>query len=95
MAKMKILGMKASKGDFEGTSFDKTTVFVETRLDDSKGTMKGYASAEYAFGTSVEFEKFKHLPFPFFADCETELVTTGKMQKTIMLSCVPIQQAKA
>lgn len=87
---LKILGMKASKGTFEGVSFDSTRVYVEVPLDDSKGNAKGFASAEYVLGLSTEYEKFKDLNFPFEAKATLEIVTTGKMQKTQMISLQPL-----
>lgn len=91
---VKVLGMKSSKGQMEnGTSFDSTKVYTETALDDSKGTAKGYAVAEFTLGTSVEFDKYKHLPFPFEASAELEIVTNGKTQKTVMHSLTPTARA--
>jgi hypothetical protein len=87
--------MKASKGQMEnGTSFDSTKVYTETPLDDSKGTAKGFAVAEFTLGTSVEFDKYKHLPFPFEAVADLELVTNGKTQKTVMHSLKPVEVSR-
>lgn len=94
--KAKILGMKASKGTMDnGTAFDSTKVYVETRLDESKGTQKGFAVAEYNFGLSDEFDKFKHLPFPLMAEVEFEQITNGKTVKTVVSSLVPQSLPKA
>lgn len=85
--KVTVTGMKASKGVLEnGQTYDSTKVFVQTRLDDSKGTAKGFATAEYNFGDSTTYDKFKHLPFPFLAEMETEAVTSGRVMKTIIVS---------
>lgn len=91
---VKVVGMKGSKGEFEGTRYDSTKVYVETSLDESKGTAKGVSTVEYSFGTAEEFEKFKHLPFPFMAAADMEIVTTGKAQKTVMLGLKPKSQVK-
>lgn len=94
--KAKILGMKASKGAMDnGQAFDSTKIYVETRLDESKGTQKGFAVAEYTFGLSDEFHKFKHLPFPLMAEIELEQITNGKTVKTVCVSVVPVTTAKA
>ena len=54
-SEVKVLGMKASKGTMEnGIAFDSTKVYTETPLDDSKGTAKGFASAEFTLGTAAE-----------------------------------------
>lgn len=82
--------MKASKGTMEnGTVFDSTKVYTETPLDESKGTAKGFASAEFTLGLAAEFEKYKHLPFPFDAVAELEIVSNGRTQKTVMHSLKP------
>lgn len=91
---VKVLGMKASKGTMEnGTAFDSTKVYTETPLDESKGTAKGFASAEFTLGTAAEFDKFRHLPFPFDAVAELEIVSNGKTQKTVMHSLKPVARS--
>lgn len=93
---VKVLGMKGSKGSMDnGTAFDSTKVYTEQQLDESKGTAKGFAVGEFTFGTSSEFDKFKHLPFPFEAEAEFEIVTNGKTNKTIMHSLKPVARALA
>lgn len=92
--KIQVVGMKSSKGQLEnGTAYDSTKVYALVDLDASKGTAKGMASSEFALGTSEEFPKFKHLPFPFEADAEMEIVTNGKTQKTVMHSLTPTARA--
>lgn len=92
---IKVLGMKSSKGTLEnGSSYDSTKVYVETSLDDSKGNAKGYSAVEYSFGKAEEFEKYKHLPFPFLAEATLEIVTTGKVQKTQLAELKPIETMK-
>jgi hypothetical protein len=89
-----ITGMKASKGEFEGTSYDSTKVYAMTDMDESKGNAKGFATIEYGFAKADEFDKYKGLAFPFKADCEMEFVTNGKSQKMVLLSVKPIASAK-
>jgi len=92
MAKVTVTGMKASKGTLEnGQAYDSTKVFVQTRLDDSKGNAKGFAIAEYNFGDAATFDKYKHLPFPFLAEMETEAITSGRVMKTIVVALNPIK----
>ena len=92
---VKVLGMKANKGTMDnGQAYDSTKVFVETALDGSKGNAKGFAVAEYALGLSAEFDKYKHLPFPFMADATVEIMTTGKVQKTVLSELRPIEMVK-
>ena len=96
MSKVNVMGMKSSKGTLEnGQGYDSTKVYVQTRLDDSKGTAKGFAIAEYNFGDSTTFDKYKHLPFPFLAEMETEVITSGRAMKTIVQSLQPLKMADA
>lgn len=91
---VKVLGMKANKGQMDnGSSYDSTRVYVETSLDESRGNAKGFAVADYTFGLSNEFERFKTLNFPFMATASFELVTTGKMQKTQLVGLEPMKGA--
>ena len=90
-----VLGMKASKGDFEGTAYDSTKVYVLTDLDASKGTAIGSSAAEYQLGKSEEFDKYKHLPFPIHGEADLEIVTNGKTQKTVMHGLRPVAPVNA
>lgn len=87
---VKVLGMKSSKGDYEGKPYDSTKVYVETKLDESKGTQKGFAAAEYAIGLSGEYDKFKHLAFPLMAEVEFEQITNGRDTKTVISEFKPV-----
>lgn len=90
-----IAGIKGSKGRLEGgQEYDSTKIYVQTDLDDSKGMGKGFATVEYSYGTSEEFHKLKHLPFPLQADAELEIVTNGRVQKTVITSLQPVELAK-
>ncbi|WP_284407862.1 hypothetical protein, partial [Acidovorax sp. SUPP3434] len=74
-----VVGMKASKGTLEnGNGYDSTKVYALIDLDASKGTAKGMSAAEFTLGTAAEFDAFKHLPFPFSAEADMEMVTNGK-----------------
>lgn len=94
IAKLKITGFKANKGQMDnGQKFDSTKVFAETRLDESKGNMRGTASTEYAIGLSDEYAKYAHLPLPFIAEAEIETVTNGKTRSQVILQLVPVKVA--
>ena len=87
-----VTGMKGSKGKLEsGQEYDSTKIYVQTELDDSKSLGKGFATVEYGFGTSEEYHKYKHLPFPLECDAELEIVTNGKTQKTQILFLRPVE----
>lgn len=93
--KVKVLGMKGSKGQMDnGKAFDSTKVYIETRLDESQGNQKGFAGAEYNFGLAYEFDKYKHLPFPMMAEVEFEQITNGKTVKTVIASLKPLNVPK-
>lgn len=92
-AQMLVTGMKKSKGVIEETkmAYDSTKVYAMTDLDDRKGNGIGAATVEYTFGTSEEFDKFRHLgaSFPLMCDAEIEIVTNGVTQKTTIVSLTP------
>lgn len=93
---MTVIGMKRSKGQLDnGTTFDSTKVYGLTDLDASKGDAKGQFSSEYQFGTSVEYAKFEHLPFPFKAQADLEITTNGKSTKTVIVGLKPVSAAPA
>lgn len=92
--KTEVMGMKKSKGTLEnGTSYDSTKVYLRTRFAENEN-QKGFAAAEYKLGDSTEFDKYKHLPFPFIAEVETEQVTNGKNTVTVVTSLTPIEAVK-
>ncbi len=91
----KVMGMKANKGSMDnGQAYDSTKVYIETKLDESKGNAKGFVSAEYNLGLSVEYQRFNHLTFPFMANVTFEQVSSGKLQKTVIADLQPITPAK-
>lgn len=90
-----VTGIKQFKGEVDGKSYDSFKVFVQIQLDESKGTAKGYATEEFNAGTSAEFDKWKHLPFPVKAQADFEMVTTGKLSKMLIVSVRPISKAVA
>lgn len=90
-----VTGAKKSVGEFEGKKFDSTTVFLQTDLQDRDGSGVGTATTSHKIGTSsAEFVRFANLKFPFQADAEFEMVTTGKEPKMVLVSLVP-KAAKA
>ena len=87
---IRVVGMKASKGQLEnGTPYDSTKVYALVDMDGSKGNALGQSSSEFTLGTSDELEKFRKLPFPFDAVAEMEIVTNGKTSKTVMHGLKP------
>lgn len=92
--KATITGAKMFKDSIDGQAFDQTTLYVQMGLDETKGTAKGFATQALGWGTSDEYHKIKHLPFPFEAEIEMELVTTGKQQKQRVVGLKPVAQVK-
>lgn len=80
-----ITGAKSSKGEMEGRPYDSTKIYVQTRMDPSKGTMVGTATEEYTWGLSDNFEKLKDLKFPLQASVDFEQVTSGNRVKIIVM----------
>lgn len=91
-----VVGMKSSKGTMDnGQAFDSTKAYVLTDLDSRKGTAKGQGAAEVNLGDSTEFEKFKHLPFPFQANADVEIVIAGSSTRMLFTNLKPVAVAKA
>lgn len=86
-----VIGMKMFNDTMEGKTYNFTKLFIKSDLDESKGVAKGMTAVEYEFGTSDEFHKMKHLPFPFMADLTMEIVTTGKATKQRVISMKPVK----
>lgn len=89
-----VTGAKMFKDTIDGQVFDQTTLYVQMGLDETKGTGKGFATQGLGWGSSDEYHKIKHLPFPFEAEIDMELVTTGKIQKQRVVGLKPIAQVK-
>lgn len=84
-----VTGAKRSKGDFEGTAYDSTKIYIQTAMDTSKGDAMGTAGSEYTWGLSDNFLKIASLKYPFNAVANFEMVTNGKAQKTILIDLKP------
>ena len=85
-----ITGAKRSVGDFNGHKYDTTVVYVQAPLDSSTGNAMGFATIEYNWGTSVNYNKIAHLDFPFNAEVAFKTVTNGKTSKVILTDIEPI-----
>ncbi|HXC40738.1 MAG TPA: hypothetical protein VN667_17515 [Burkholderiales bacterium] len=94
--KILVTGMKRSKGTLEnGNAYDSTKLYAMTDLDDRKGNGMGQATVEYGFGTSDEYEKFKHLAhlFPIECEAELEIITNGRTQSTVITAIKPVAKS--
>lgn len=90
-----VQGMKRSKGEMEGVSYDSTKFYIETDMDDSKNNAIGTSTTEYSMGTSEEYEHYRHLPFPFTAEGSFNQVTTGKVTKLVLVALKPLTASPA
>lgn len=85
---MLVLGAKSSKGEYNGRSFDSTTIFFKADLQDGDNFV-GEVGEQMKWGTSANFEKIKHLQFPLTAEATLEQVSNGKTMMTIIKDLVP------
>jgi len=76
-ASLLVLGAKSFNGDVEGKKYDSTTLFVVMDVSERTGSSVGQNVVEMKFGTSDEFQKMKHLPFPCQAELGLRLTTKG------------------
>ena len=89
---VKVMGIKFFNDEIEGKLINQTTIYVETALDDSRGSAKGFAVSEYKYPDSSLFESIKHLNYPLDAQLDLEIVTSGKLQKTVLRGMKPLTQ---
>lgn len=90
-SRLTVVGMKSSKGTLDsGQTFDSTKAYCLVDMDGTKDNMRGQSVADFNIGASTEFDKFKHLPFPFDAEADMELVTNGSSSKTVVTALRPI-----
>lgn len=90
----RVTGAKFFKDSVEGKAYDSTTVYVEVGLDERSGAAKGSATTGFAWGDSGNYQRIKHLPFPFEAELTYELLTNGKGQsKQVLVDLKPLKQA--
>lgn len=88
----RVTGMKRSKGITEkGQPYDSTKLYVETQFQESQD-MCGFATQEYTYGTSENYEKLiaSGVKVPFNAEIDLQVVTNGKAAKQIVVNVVPV-----
>ncbi|MEK6805317.1 MAG: hypothetical protein AABY95_01535 [Pseudomonadota bacterium] len=78
MEKVKVTGVKWFKGNIDGKDLDSGTVFVEERLDDRRGTAKGYACTPYKVSSAAVAIALSGRAFPLVCAVEFGRVTNGK-----------------
>ncbi len=93
--KVRVTGMKFFKGEVEGTNYDSTTVFIETKIDDRNGRGRGTATQDYKCGDSTVYAEHLNLQLPADMDIEFENVTTGKKTTQIIRNISAIKASAA
>lgn len=108
MSEVIVTGLKMFKGDVEGQHYDTTTIFVDMRMDESKGNQFGRATVEMKWPNSEMFHRLKPLlqaaqesKQPFRCEITREEVAIGKGQTRMELTEIqplplrqPVQQVK-
>lgn len=85
-----ITGAKRSKGEMEGRPYDSTKIYVQTKMNSDNGEMVGFATTEYSWGLSDNFEKLRAHKFPMQADIDMDIITSGKGSKIVVLGVTPV-----
>lgn len=76
--KLKVMGFKHSKGDFNGNAYDYVTIYTVARMR-AADNQRGFAGIEMR-GEPYLVESLKKIEFtgPIECEVETEMVATGK-----------------
>lgn len=85
-----VTAMTKFKGEVEGMSYDNTTLYIDTRMDDRKGTRRGRATMDYKYGLSNNYDSWVDVALPCQFEVEFDTVTTGKVVSQIIEFCKPI-----
>jgi hypothetical protein len=89
MDKVKVIGTKWFKGNIDGKDLDSGTVYIEERLDDRRGTAKGYAASAYKVSSSAVAQTLAKREFPLVCNVEFDRVTNGRDTETIIVDIRP------
>lgn len=89
-----VLGAKSSKGSFEGTPYDSTTIFYQADLQKGENFV-GQVGTDVKWGLSANFEKIKNLKYPFTAEGTFQQVSNGRNTVTILEDLVPVATQKS
>lgn len=85
----RVTGMKKFKGDIDGRSFDTTTVFIETQMDDRNGNRRGLCSTDFSAGKSDVYDRLSSIPLPAEFEVEWNTVSNGSRTKQIIVDLRP------
>ena len=94
MEKVKVVGAKWFKGNIEGKDLDSGTVFIEERLDDRRGTAKGYSATPYKLSSSARAQELAKNEFPLVCEVEFERMSNGKGDsENVIVQIAPFRPA--
>lgn len=88
---IQVVGMKRSKGDYNGQPYDSTTVYILVDLDATKGNAKGKQTESYKMSLSDNYSRFENETFPFEATGTFMVVSNGKSTKTELINLEPVK----
>lgn len=90
-----VRGSKPSKGDYNGTVYNSTKVYLDTQMQSGERS-SGQVTSEYTWGTSENYDRIEKIPHPFKAKAVMQIVSNGRDSKTILIDLIPdTNQAKS
>lgn len=85
----RITGMKKFKGDVDGKTYDSTTVYVETRMDDRRSNRRGHCTMDFNAGPSEVYDRLQSIGLPSDFEVEWDTVTNGNNVQQIIVDIQP------
>ena len=93
-AQATIRGARMFKGDLDGKGIDSGKLYIEVSLKASDNSF-GMCTQEMKCANSAIVQGIKHLPFPFLAELDIDLVSTSKGAEQTITAVRPLQRAAA
>ncbi|APX62745.1 hypothetical protein [Acinetobacter schindleri] len=89
-----VRGSKPSKGEYNGTVYNSTKVYIDTEMQAGERS-SGQVTSEYTWGTSENYDRIEKIPHPFKAKAIMQIVSNGRDSKTILVDLIPEAQPAA
>lgn len=89
----RVTGMKKFKGDIDGRAFDSTTVYIETKMDDSNGNRRGMCTTDFNAGKSDVYDRLGGITLPAQFEVEWATVSNGSRTKQVVVDIQPHKAA--
>lgn len=93
-AQATIRGAKMFKDKLDGKDIDSGKLFVEVILKESDNAF-GMCTELMKCKDSAVVQSIKHLPFPFIAEMDVEMVSGSKGLEQVVLAVRPLQRVAA